>query len=118
MRKVIRRIVSAAAVSAAVIGSLAGPVNARAATTTFYFHGTASDDASKASFAPTATFDTTAPTATSAVGFTQTAEWPNDGPDFAEAPFDNFWVGNFSGTLSGSISFDWWWSSTNPVAVA
>jgi len=109
---------SAAALAIGAVGGLSRPLTAHAASQTYFFHGTATDDASKAEFQPTATFDTTAPTNTGALGFTQAGEWPNDGPDFAESPFDDFWVGDFSGTVSGSVSFDWFWSSTDPVAVA
>lgn len=86
------------------------------APTTYYLQGTSSDQANKDTFTTTATFGQAAPTDTSPIGDTQTANWPNDGSQFAESAFDDYWVGSYSGDLCGSIKFDWWWSSANADA--
>jgi hypothetical protein len=95
------------------------PVNALpalASSTTYYFHGTAADQANKANPPGTATFNTTAPTGT--VPVTQTAS-PFANRDFAGNPLAAYWYGPFSsGSLSGQdIQLSWYWSSSNAEAV-
>ena len=97
-------------------GSLAGPITAHAAGTTFYFHGLPAngDDASRQTTA-TATFDTTAPTGTAPS--TQTSA-----PALVPAPCGDsnysYWTGPFTGTVSGSIHIDWWWQTANAETLA
>ena len=112
-----------AAVAAPLTLSHGGPSLALAAggQQTFYFHGSPIDTANRAQVltggTPSATFDTSAPTGTSPVGVTQTGSPPANQDDAGNA-LAVYWYAPFSGSLSGSIALDWWWSSRNPVAVA
>ena len=89
-----------------------------AASTTYYFHGTTADQSNKVEQASTATFSTSAPASTSPTGVVQVATAPNDGPNYAEGLLDAYWIAPFSGSVSGDLSLDWYWSSSNPAAVA
>jgi len=97
---------------AATFMGLAGPVPA-AATSAFYFHGTAADQANKIAGSPTATFSSGPTTGSTPV--TQTTS-PAANRDFAGNPLAAYWTGAFTGTLSGDLQLDWWWSTTNATA--
>src|SRR5579872_421029 len=100
-RRAMAALVGALALTAFAATSLGAPGRAAASSSTYYFHGTTSDQVNKTTTSsPSATFDTNAPTGTSPVGNNQQAVWPNDGPNFAESLFDDFWSAPFSGTLS------------------
>ena len=115
-------LIAAALGSATVaVGGLA-PRAAAAASTVYYLHGTAADDANRAEVTagqaqPTATFDTTAPTSTSPVGVTQTPV-VNGNKDQSANALSAYWYGSFKGTASGDLYIDWYWSSRNAEAVA
>lgn len=79
---------------------------ARAATNTYYFHGPGSPAAS-------ASFDTTAPSGSAPQ--TQSAS-PLANKDYAGDSLAAYWIGSYSGTLSGSLQLDWWWGSANATA--
>ncbi|MDQ3938819.1 MAG: hypothetical protein M3253_09105, partial [Chloroflexota bacterium] len=90
--------------------------------TTYYFHGTAADQANKnlvlvdATARGTATFNQTAPT--EAVPDTQTTT-PVANQDFVGNPLTAYWNGAVApSTLSGAIQLRWFWSSANPAALA
>jgi hypothetical protein len=105
-----------AALAISGLAGLAGPLTARAAPLQFYFHGTAADDANRAAGTPTATFDTTAPTGT--IDHTQTGS-VDANANFGGNPLSVYWISTaFTGTINGSVSFDWWWSTGNAAAIA
>jgi hypothetical protein len=84
---------------------------AHAATTTYWFHGQADDQAQKFSQTPgTATFDTNEPTGT--VPITQTGS-PFATEDVVGNSLAIYWSGPFSGTVDGLLELHWWWSSPN-----
>lgn len=111
-------LVSAGAIATAALGA-SGPLVGHAATpVTYYFHGQSTDQANKVSSSPgTATFSSGAPTSTTPTGVVQAAEWPNDGHSFAESFFDDYWTGPVNSSVTGPITFDWWWSTANPGAI-
>lgn len=88
---------------------------------TFYFHGTAADQANKnlvftdPSFRGTATFDQNPPT--EVVPDTQ-APTPFANDDFVGNPLAAYWRGEFSGTVDGLLELNWFWSSPNAEATA
>ena len=95
---------------------------ASATGTTYYFHGTATDDANRAQVSagtaqPSATFDTNLPTATDPVGFHQTPAVGGNLNQSANA-LSAYWYAPFSGTVSGALYLDWYWSSRNAAAIA
>jgi hypothetical protein len=98
-----------------------GATPALAAGTTYYFHGTTTDDANRAQVAlgnaqPSAVFDTTAPTGTGII--TQTVPSNGNKNQTANA-LSAYWYANFSGNVTGDdLYLDWYWSSTNAEAVA
>jgi len=95
-------------------GRLTQPVHA--ASNSFYFHGQATDQANKATTpGGTATFDASAPTGTAPVA--QTAS-PLANSDYAGDPLAAYWYGPYTGTLSGSMQLNWYWSSANATAIA
>ncbi len=77
---------------------------AHASSNTYFFHGAAGS----------ASFDTNAPSGASSQ--TQTAS-PLANRDYAGDPLAAWWQGSYSGTLSGSMQLDWWWSSANATAI-
>src|SRR5919109_5390793 len=105
------RLLSVAAIAAllAAAGLIATAPVGVAAANTYYFHGTAADQANKGTTpgAGTATFNTTAPTGT--IPATQTGS-PLANGDVAGNPLAAYWTGPFSGTLSGDIQLNWVWS--------
>src|SRR5205085_10947403 len=91
----------------------ATPAHAAATDTgTYYFHGTAADQANKANAPGTATFDQTAPTSATPVT-QQTTGAANQ--DFAGNPLAAYWSGPFSGTVDGALNLKWYWSSSATV---
>jgi hypothetical protein len=82
---------------------------------TYHFHGTAQDNATRATATPTATFDTTAPT--NAQPATQTTSGSGNA-DQAGNLLSVFWVAAFSGTLTDDIEFSWYWATPNAAAAA
>jgi hypothetical protein len=98
---------------------LAGSVSAQSGT--FYLKGDPADQANKvandtvSSTIGTATFDTTAPTGAAPV--VQTGS-PFTNEDYVGNPLGIYWSGPFSGTLSGVLDLQWYWSSANPETVA
>jgi hypothetical protein len=118
-RKVALRSLVVAVAGLTVIGATlaARPLNAAAAPTVYYFHGTASDDACRTqtfvnNTPPCAFFDTTFPTQTSATGFTQTPGASGNANQSANV-LSVYWYGNFTGSASGAIYFDWYWSGAS-----
>src|SRR5205807_6028188 len=103
-----RSLLLVGALVAATFMGLAGPVPA-AATSAFYFHGTAADQANKIAGSPTATFSSGPTTGSTPV--TQTTS-PAANREFAGNPLAAYWTGAFTGTLSGDLQLDWWWSTT------
>lgn len=104
---------------ALLLASLFNGVLPRAASaqgTKYYFNGQSTDQANKLAGTPTATFNTTTPTGTTDILQT--------GPPVAniaqsENPLTTYWVSNaITGTVSGDIHFDWWWSVQNPTDLA
>jgi len=101
-----------AALVAAMYVIAAAPVD-RAAGNTYFFHGTATDEANKTTPPGTATFNTTAPSGT--VFVTQTSS-PDANRDVPGNPLAAYWSGPFSGTLSGDIQLNWFWSGNLEAA--
>lgn len=94
------------------------PRPATAATVqTYYFHGAggATDDANRVAGTPTATFNQSAPTGTTES--TQTATGFAN-PDFVGNPLGIYWASSFTGAISGTVHFDWYWSTANPLDLA
>jgi len=101
-------------VGASLFGGLR-PLTARAATTTYYFHGTATDDASRNAGTPTATFDTTAPTGT--VPHTQTDTNDFFNPTGPADPNYAYWIGTAAnGPVNGTLHIEWYWTTANAEA--
>jgi hypothetical protein len=94
---------------------VSGPLHAAAAAT-YYFHGGAADDAQRAAGTPTATFDGTAPTGATPSTQTSTPRLLAANPcgDMKDA----YWVGPFTGSISGHVHIDWWWQTSNAEAIA
>lgn len=90
-------------------GGGGGPV----ATDDFFFHGQAGDQANKASYPGTATFDGSEPT--ELLPDMQTTS-PFAAGDFVGNPLAAYWVGDFAGTIAGDVGIRWFWSSANPLA--
>src|SRR5438128_2254063 len=88
---------------------------------TYYFKGDAADQANKVAndtvsgTIGTATFDTSPPTGTAPV--TQTGS-PFTNEDYVGNPLGIYWSGNFSGSVSGVLDVNWYWSSQNPETIA
>src|SRR3954463_2714617 len=101
------------------IGQASGRVSSvadAASAPTFYFHGTAADQANKATVpGGTATFDPSAPTGS--VPVTQTTT-PLANRDFVGNQLSAYWSGPFSGSISGLLELSWFWSTTNAAAIA
>ena len=77
--------------------------------TTYYFHGTSSDDANRLAGAPTATFNATAPTGSSDV--IQTGGMNGNANQAANA-LSIYWLSTaYTGPINGTVSFDWYWSA-------
>lgn len=98
----------------AVLAASAFPLDA--ADTIYYFKGDAADQANKATMAPsTATFDQGPPDG--AVPITQTTT-PLANADFVGNPLAASWSGPFSGTITGVLDLQWYWSTPNAEAIA
>ena len=84
--------------------------------TTYYLNGTPSDQATKLQQTPgSATFGTVAPTG--AAPIMQSGSWLAS----VDVPGDSlsmYWSGAFSGTVSGVLDLQWYWSTQNPEAAA
>jgi hypothetical protein len=95
-------------------GPNTSPVHAQG--TTYYFHGTATDDANRLNDMPSATFSTTAPTGTT--DETQTGTVAGSNTNSADSQ-SVYWLSTaITGPVSGTMHFDWWWSSANAEAIA
>src|ERR1700736_6431130 len=79
----------------------------------YYFHGTAADEANKTAPPGTATFNTIAPNVTTPVTQTTSPFANRDLPGNALAAY---WSGAFSGTVSGDMQLNWYWSTSNAEA--
>lgn len=90
-------------------GGGGGPI----ATDDFFFRGQPTDQANKAAYPGTATFDGTAPSDL-APDTQATTTFANT--DFVGNPLAAYWVGDFSGTIAGDVGIRWFWSSANPAA--
>ena len=95
--------------------------SAAGASTTYYFHGTPTDNLNRVAVLggqaqPTATFNTSAPTATDPIGSTQTSTAVGNKDQSANA-LSVYWYGPFSGSVSGGLYLDWYWSTRNAEAV-
>src|SRR2546421_9903244 len=99
-------IAAMAALMAAIFVITAAPLG-QATTNTYFFHGTAADQANKTTPPGTATFNTTAPSGAAFV--TQTSSSLAN-RDLAGNPLAAYWSGPFSGTLGGDIQLNWYWS--------
>src|SRR5260221_6024229 len=92
-----------------------------AQATVYYLKGDPADQANKvvndtaSSTIGTATFDKTAPTGTAPV--TQTGS-PFTAEDYVGNPLGVYWSGNFSGSVSGVLDLQWYWSTPNAETVA
>src|SRR5258707_8503795 len=93
-----------------------------AAQATFYYlEGAPADQANKvvndtaSSTIGTATFDKAAPTGPAPV--TQTGS-PFTNEDYVGNPLGVYWSGNFSGSVSGVLDLQWYWSTPNAETVA
>jgi hypothetical protein len=91
------------------------PLTSRAVASaaTYYFHGTAADQANKAAPPGTATFDTNAPIGATPVTQTTSPFANRDVPGNALAAY---WSGPFSGPVSGDLQLNWYWSTSNAEA--
>src|SRR4029077_12682198 len=96
-----------AALVATTMSSVFTPARAAAVTNAFFFHGQTADQANKLNGTPTATWSTT--TATGTVPITQSTTGVASA-DFAGNPLGAYWSAPFSGTLSGGLQLDWWWT--------
>ena len=89
------------------------------AGTTYYFHGSPQDTTNRVNGAPSATWDTTAPTGST--DQTQSATVADDSGATGltpAAPQDIYWMGSYAdGPVSGDLHIEWWWSS-DPSAQA
>src|SRR4029078_4880454 len=91
------------------------------ATGTYYFHGQQTDQVDKQqtlvdeTAIANATFNTTAPTSASPVTQTTTGV-ANE--DYVGNPLALYWHGPFSGTVSGQLQLDWYWTSPLPTDVS
>ena len=91
---------------------LAGNLSAQ----TFYLSGNATDQATKVTQTPgTATFATTAPTGS--VPVTQTGSWIAS-TDIPGDSFSFYWSGPYSGTVSGVLDLNGYWSTQNAETIA
>ena len=80
----------------------------------YYFHGTASDDANRATSAPSATFDAVPPTGTTDI--TQTGSLGNSAQ--AANALSPYWISTaYTGSIQGTMHLDWWWSTVNAETV-
>jgi len=96
-----------------ISGLTASPVLAQG--TTYYFHGTATDDANRLADKPSATFSTVAPTGTTDATQTGTIAGLNTLSADSQSVY---WLSTaITGSVSGTMHFDWWWSSANAEAV-
>jgi hypothetical protein len=112
-----KALVAVAILGAGVVGiGTRSPVAVAAQGTTYYFHGTSSDDVNRLQDTPTATFDTLAPTGTT----DQTQTGTVNGSNTLSADKQSvYWLStHLTGPLSGTMHFDWWWSSANAEAIA
>jgi hypothetical protein len=104
------------AVAASALTTVVRPLHV-AAGTVYFFHGTSNDDACRTQVLtsgaqPCAFFDTTLPTSTGA-GVSQTPG-ADGNPNQSANALSVYWYGNFSGTVSGGLYLDWYW--TGPPA--
>lgn len=86
------------------------------ADTVYYFQGDPADQVNKATTVPpTATFNETAPTG--GVPIVQTTT-PLANADFIGNPLAASWSGAYSGSVSGVLDLQWYWSTANPATLA
>src|SRR5690349_10728845 len=89
---------------------------AAAAAGTYWFHGQPTDQTDKATGVANASFDQNAPTGT--VPITQTTTGVAN-QDFVGNLLTAYWHGAFpAGTLTGQLSFDWWWTAPAATSVS
>src|SRR5436190_23927265 len=93
------------------------PATIAAAAGTYWFHGQPTDQADKANGVASATFDTTAPPTGRAPVVQTTTGVANQ--DFVANFLTAYWHGAFpAGTLTGQLSFDWWWTAPAATSVS
>src|SRR5438132_11591565 len=100
----------------------ATPRSPKVATTDYFFHGTPADQANKGTAfanmqpppADSLTFDTS--NTLDATPVTQNNQSPNAG--FWPNSLAVYWTGPFSGTINGDVTFNIYWSTSNPEAIA
>src|SRR5438132_13462254 len=85
----------------------------QASGNTYFFHGTATDQTNKSTPPGTATFNTTAHSGT--VFVTQAAS-PQANRDVPGDPLAAYWSGPFTGSLTGDIQLNWFWSGNAEAA--
>lgn len=112
MRRIVKTISLSFAVFSLAFAAWAGPA---LAGTTYYFHGTDTDQANKFVSAPgTATFSPTPPTRLVPITQTGTGTFINE--DFVGNQFAIYWNGPFAGAVDGLLELKWFWSTTNAEA--
>jgi hypothetical protein len=115
-RRLTRTLAGVAIIGACVLGVGAkAPLTAAAQGTTYYMHGTANmDDLNRANDTPSASFSTAAPSGTDV---TQTGTVAGSSTNSADS-LSVYWIGTaITGSISGTMHLDWWWSSANAEAV-
>lgn len=81
----------------------------------YYFHGTVTDDVSRAGGTPSATFDAVPPTGSSAA--TQTGIVSGN-PNQPANRVSVQWLSTaYTGPINGTVSFDWYWSTADARAI-
>jgi len=116
MRRAITYVaMSALLLSFVLVAPLSRP--ATAATGTFWFHGKSTDQVDKqaaltnSNAISSATFNQTPPMGVTPVTQTTTG-LANE--DFVGNPLTLYWHGPFTGTVSGQLVLDWWWTVPSP----
>ena len=116
MRRAITYVaMSALLLSFVLVAPLSRP--ATAATGTYWFHGKATDQVDKqaaltnSNAISSATFNQTPPMGVTPVTQTTTG-LANE--DFVGNPLTLYWHGPFTGTVSGQLVLDWWWTVPSP----
>ena len=92
------------------------PPSVAAAAGTYWFHGQPTDQADKANGVANATFNQTPPNGTVPVVQTTTGV---ANQDFVANLLTAYWYGAYpTGTITGQIVFDWWWTAPAATSVS
>jgi len=95
--------------------------SAIAATGTYWFHGRSTDQADKQqtladeTYISFATFNQTAPTGATPITQTTTG-LANE--DYVGNPLTLYWHGPFTGTISGQLQLNWYWTVPSPTGTS